>query len=130
MTETGKFLENTFKYTGGKIKSMAKFIFVVGILFSVILAIVLFVNSENVTQVYMFGNYLSWVLGILGLITLIGGIIASVLFSFVLYAYGSIVEKYLNEKEQRIGDSNAQNGDNSQDSYINENPQSIEITEE
>ena len=46
---------------------------------------------------------------------MIGGVIMSIICSFVLYAFGAIAEKYLNEKEQRINNFKTQNMHNTQE---------------
>ena len=101
MTENTDLLNSTFKYVGGKLKSMAKFFFVVGILASVILGIVMFSNAGKASEMSYIGESISGFYVTLGFIILIGGIIMTVLFSFVLYAFGAITEKYLNEKEEK-----------------------------
>lgn len=115
MTKTGGFLGSTFQFIGGKLKSLAKFILVTGILASVILGIVMFVNAGNASESYILGDSLTGFYTTLGFIILIGGVIMSIICSFVLYAFGAIAEKYLNEKEQRINNFKTQNMHNTQE---------------
>lgn len=123
MTETGEFLGNTFQFIGGKLKSLAKFILVAGILASVILGIVMFANAGNASENYILGDSLSGFYTTLGFIILIGGTIMSIICSFVLYAFGALAEKYLNEKEQRINNFKTQNMHIAQEpTYRNSSP--------
>lgn len=117
MTGNGSLLDTIFEYVGGKLKSLAKFFFVVGISASIILGIVMFVNAGNASEMSYIGESMSGFYTTFGFIILIGGTIMTVLFSFVLYAFGSIAEKYLNEKEEKETDKKTRNAYNAQRPY-------------
>ena len=76
-----------FDNIGGKIKTLAKVICVLGIIASVILAIVMFVAAEE-GPYSTEGTYTT-----LGVIFLIGGPLMSRIGSFFTYGFGELIEK-------------------------------------
>ncbi len=79
--------ENMFENIGGKIKTLAKVLCWVGIIFSVLVAIILFIEANE-------GSYRTEGLYIrLGCIFLIIGPLVSWINSFFMYGFGELIER-------------------------------------
>lgn len=129
MTDSNGIYSNV----GQKLKILAKIILVFGILLSVTLSIIMFVNSGNASSSYLFGDEMTSFYIILGIIFLFAGSFFSVLFSYMVYAFGAIAEKYLKEKiiyenRRNIVRINPNYANTKQHIYNDDNYDSQEIT--
>lgn len=114
---------NIFERIGRKNKTAAMLILVVGILASVIISIILFVKAGEVKD-YSYYDFtsttskLSGTLTVCGFVVLIGGSISSVLYAFLFYGIGTIVDAVVNTESSNLNTGN----------LIKENIESIETT--
>ena len=72
-------LDNLYENIGGKIKNLAKWIFIIEAIGAIITGLVLLFTDEDLI--------------LYGLLTLVGGPIVAYVSSWILYAFGELVEK-------------------------------------
>lgn len=81
-----------FNDIGKKIKVLAYFGFIIGIISSIIISIILFANSQGEAYIILFG-----------FLSLCIGPILSWIFSWFLYAWGDVVDNVQAIKEKQCG---------------------------
>ena len=83
-----KIIYRLYTDIGAKIKSLAILLFIIGTVLSVIMGALLLIDALFLDG-DMFGGELWW----LGLITIVFGPILSLLFTWLLYGYGELIDK-------------------------------------
>lgn len=91
MAETG-FFNVIFRNIGHKLKMLAKIIFVIGILASIIIGIVMFIMAGTASKAFLVGGMLSSVYITIGFVVIIFGTLISIISSFCFYGLGEAAD--------------------------------------